>query len=817
MRATTQELLQRCWLVAWLALCLAAGAHAESASQYNIFIRPPDEPNGVQGWIGDPIPYYRDGQFHIFYLHEKRPNGAAFHPWHEFTTSNFASYDYSGLMIDTGGTSDQDLALGTGSIIAVDRLVAHWSFDNPVLPPVNNQAVYRDSHHDIALNWDGSTGVPVSTGGVTGAALGISPGSNTRLYANQNGLNPTGSFSFSFFVNPYQLSPSVGSKLSLIGKESSAGATWGVEMLDSNVPNAAKLNFFVFDQDSAADVQSTTGQFPSEISNAIDTWHHVAGTYDATNGSLSLYLDGTKFSKVNTGLSGKPASDNGAFIIGSRQGGFNLSGISAAFDDLQLYNGVLNDQQIGALQQNPGATLNVLPDYYAFYTGHNWMFPAQGKAREGIMLAKSSDLNTWTKDATFTTLFAPGNGSTSIDRDEFRDPYVFADPRTNGYTMLVSSRNKLTGGGLLLEYRSADLTNWTVQSAPFLTLAGGPIPECSNVFQMGDKWYLTYSKPSNGSARGMYYRMSTSLDGPWSSELKLEGRGFFAGNTTSDGMNRYMAGWVYTREGETNAGAWQWAGNLVVHQLTTMADGTLSLSAPAAVSNRYNVPEVFSEVSRFGTVSGGVHNFTLSGTTASVNFNAISGSKKVTGEFSFDSSVQDFGLTIGGSENRIVLYPSNDEIRYGDDIVVPMTLVSNTTYTFSLFAEGSVAVLYVAEPNGKSTAVTMRNYLIQNNTWGLFSKSGQVAFSNINLNAIGLLGDFNHDGTVNAADYTVWREGRGTIYSDADYDVWRSHYGDTIAALASASLVLSVPEPSAWGCVFLMCTLVLTQRGAAHL
>ena len=40
-----------------------------------------------------------------------------------------------------------------------------------------------------------------------------------------------------------------------------------------------------------------------------------------------------------------------------------------------------------------------------------------------------------------------------------------------------------------------------------------------------------------------------------------------------------------------------------------------------------------------------------------------------------------------------------------------------------------------------------------------------------------LTGDFNGDGTVDAADYTVWRDGLGTVYTEADYDVWRQHFG----------------------------------------
>jgi hypothetical protein len=57
-----------------------------------------------------------------------------------------------------------------------------------------------------------------------------------------------------------------------------------------------------------------------------------------------------------------------------------------------------------------------------------------------------------------------------------------------------------------------------------------------------------------------------------------------------------------------------------------------------------------------------------------------------------------------------------------------------------------------------------------------------------------LAGDFNKDGTVDAADYVVWRNGLGTSYDPADYDEWRANFG--ASAAASAVAVASAPEPA---------------------
>jgi hypothetical protein len=56
-------------------------------------------------------------------------------------------------------------------------------------------------------------------------------------------------------------------------------------------------------------------------------------------------------------------------------------------------------------------------------------------------------------------------------------------------------------------------------------------------------------------------------------------------------------------------------------------------------------------------------------------------------------------------------------------------------------------------------------------------------------------GDFNDDGTINAADYVVWRKFDGT---QQGYDNWRMNFGETIplGSGAASSLDATVPEPT---------------------
>jgi hypothetical protein len=75
------------------------------------------------------------------------------------------------------------------------------------------------------------------------------------------------------------------------------------------------------------------------------------------------------------------------------------------------------------------------------------------------------------------------------------------------------------------------------------------------------------------------------------------------------------------------------------------------------------------------------------------------------------------------------------------------------------------------------------------------------------------LGDYNRNGTVDAADYTVWQDsfgqigaglaadGNGSNEIDADdYTVWKSHFGQMagsgLALPSNEKLSAAVPEPA---------------------
>jgi hypothetical protein len=88
-----------------------------------------------------------------------------------------------------------------------------------------------------------------------------------------------------------------------------------------------------------------------------------------------------------------------------------------------------------------------------------------------------------------------------------------------------------------------------------------------------------------------------------------------------------------------------------------------------------------------------------------------------------------------------------------------------------------------------------------------------------------LLGDYNEDGTVNAADYTVYRNrkagiGGTTFPNDAgaegvtidDYNYWKTHYGEPLGGGASLTNSANAPEPASLVLAFLTCLAAINAR-----
>ena len=83
----------------------------------SVFFQPQD------GWVGDVIPYERDGEIWLFYLHEFREDPKPGTPWSLVTTNDLVEFQDRGVALPSGGEAAADFNAYTGSVVESEGLL----------------------------------------------------------------------------------------------------------------------------------------------------------------------------------------------------------------------------------------------------------------------------------------------------------------------------------------------------------------------------------------------------------------------------------------------------------------------------------------------------------------------------------------------------------------------------------------------------------------------------------------------------------------------------------------------------------------------
>ncbi|MEX2168349.1 MAG: hypothetical protein WD851_03490 [Pirellulales bacterium] len=315
-----------------------------------------------------------------------------------------------------------------------------------------------------------------------------------------------------------------------------------------------------------------------------------------------------------------------------------------------------------------------------------------------------------------------------------------------------------------------------------------------SVFPITGTAWIGYSPGSNGDVR--------VSDAQWNVEQLILGRD---GNAVGSLLIE-AGGTVNSTSGEIGDAAgsngdvriegtgsqWTSSGEIRVGNLGT---GTLSIFAGGQVT----APIV--------TVGGTLNNSGLIQANVQLNGGTLRGSGQVDGVVTVHASgvispgTSPGTLTVGG----LALMPDGIlEIELGD--IASDRLVVNGEA--SLGGILNVSLLEGLTP----TASQSFNILDWESTSGTFSSinlpeiSGGLQWNTSQLYTTGVLsvslaGDYNGNGLVDAADYTVWRDGLGGTYTQSHYDQWKQNFGAAspgIGAGNGADAGASVPEPAPW-------------------
>lgn len=325
--------------------------------------------------------------------------------------------------------------------------------------------------------------------------------------------------------------------------------------------------------------------------------------------------------------------------------------------------------------------------------------------------------------------------------------------------MLLAARNKEGPSrrrGSIALCASKDLRQWEIRE-PFWNPKLYVTHECPDLFQIGEWWYLVYSTFSERFVT--HYRMSKSLSGPWTAPRNdaFDARAFYAAKTWSDGNKRYAFGWDPSKENGDDYGDWQWAGNLVVHELVQEQDGTLTVRIPETVSRHFSNEHAAVWGSRLGDWKESEEGIAAA---ADETFSCISAGSmpetcKISARLSFSEGTRSCGIMLRASEdnndayyirleplhNRLVfdMWPRRieGEMQWhlkGDhphavELEVPVELHADTNYNIEIVVENSVCVVYLAD----QVAMTTRLYNLKTGNWGCFVQEGRANFEQASI------------------------------------------------------------------------------------
>jgi beta-fructofuranosidase len=370
--------------------------------------------------------------------------------------------------------------------------------------------------------------------------------------------------------------------------------------------------------------------------------------------------------------------------------------------------------------------------YHAFYTGHNDF----RSPMEAIMHAVSDDMLTWTKVPADT--FIAGD---NYSKDDFRDPYVFYVEEEHCWWMLVVTRS--AGTGVIAKYTSTDLSKWKDAGILFEDDMGyGTNMECPTLIQYGDKWYLSFS--DQWPDRVVHYRIADSIRGPFTKPEQdtWDGSGFYAGRLETDGTNLYAVGWNGTKIGHDDENDYDWAGNVVVHQLEQRSDGTLkpipNIKVMEKLSHRLDMQPVLMT----DTIKYEKNACQLAGDRYElVQFDPVQRTVRIDADvsgwgkddlfgFAFAPNFENVGMmnmVFDVANNQICFYNTDSIIENDPQSVVPFEFNGCYSIHTTLFIGDGVATLYV----NNEIALTARMYRSQGTGWQVFGVNSTAKWENI--------------------------------------------------------------------------------------
>jgi chitodextrinase len=237
------------------------------------------------------------------------------------------SYTYQVKATDAAGNFSLYSNQATVTTLATPAgLVAAYSFDEGSGTTVTDLSGHNLNGTIVGATW--------TTNGKYGNALSFDGTSSYVDLGNPAALQLTGSMTVEAWVNAAANPADDGQ----IVAKSDDGSGWQFK-------TSPDIGPVTFGMGVSGSPTSRTQRYSTTV-RSLNTWYYVAGVYDATNQTLSTYVNGVLDNGVLRGV--VPAAQINSAVnayIGRRSGGYYFNGI---IDEVRIYNVALNLDQIRA-------------------------------------------------------------------------------------------------------------------------------------------------------------------------------------------------------------------------------------------------------------------------------------------------------------------------------------------------------------------------------------------------------------------------------------------------------------------------------------
>jgi hypothetical protein len=221
-----------------------------------------------------------------------------------------------------------------------------------------------------------------TTSGKINDALVFTAASNEYVSAPDAGLDITGSWTVSAWVNMASL-PTSGNAVALLGRNTTINGSENYalyydygEMCNGGAVAGWAVSFNVYGSSNKYCAKFTTAP-------TLGTWYLITGVYDSVAQTLTLYQNGV--SVATQSVAGHvPANETGSFALG--QNGNDSLLLNGTLDDARVYNRALSAAEVHALYNaaaNPGCPDPGLVGWWKFDDASSGTTPATAADSSG--------------------------------------------------------------------------------------------------------------------------------------------------------------------------------------------------------------------------------------------------------------------------------------------------------------------------------------------------------------------------------------------------------------------------------------------------